>query len=75
MSEEAIYQRKEGRLCAKYKDLNGKWKYLYRKTKAEVNLTSLMVGIRDYDVAKILLTTTATNLVYLRYSKQSELPC
>ena len=31
----SIYRRKDRYWCAKYRDASGKWKYLYRKTKAE----------------------------------------
>jgi integrase len=34
MSEGSVYQRADGRWCAKYRDATGKWRYLYRKTKS-----------------------------------------
>jgi integrase len=36
MSEGSVFQRADKLWCAKYKDANGKWRYLYRKSKADV---------------------------------------
>lgn len=35
MSEGSVFQRKAKSWCAKYKDANGKYRYLYRQTKKE----------------------------------------
>ena len=35
MSEGSVFQRKDGKFCAKYKGADGAWKYLYRRTKTE----------------------------------------
>ncbi len=35
MSEGSIFQRKDGRWVGKFKDVNGSWKCVYRKTKPE----------------------------------------
>jgi hypothetical protein len=32
MSEGTVFQRSDGRWCAKWKDARGDWKYLYRKS-------------------------------------------
>jgi integrase len=48
MSEGSVYQRKDGRWVAKWKDANGKWRYLYRKTKAEAK-KALRQALKDRD--------------------------
>ena len=48
MSEGSVYQRKDGRWVAKWKDANGKWCYLYRKTKAEAK-KALRQALKDRD--------------------------
>ena len=48
MSEGSVFQRKDGKWCAKWKDANGKWRYLYRKTKAEAK-QALREALRDRD--------------------------
>jgi hypothetical protein len=35
VSEGSVFQRSDGRWVAKYKDAQGKWRYLYRKSKTE----------------------------------------
>jgi hypothetical protein len=35
--EGSVYQRADGRWCAKYKEIRGRWRYLYRKTKADAS--------------------------------------
>ena len=34
-TEGSVYQRKDGRWCAQYRDAKVKTRYIYRKTKAE----------------------------------------
>jgi integrase len=48
MSEETVFQRSDGRLCAKYKDTCGKWRYLYRKSKVEAK-KALRQTLKDRD--------------------------
>ena len=48
MSEGSVYRRKDGRWCAKWKDARGKWRYLYRKTKAEAK-QALREALGDRD--------------------------
>jgi hypothetical protein len=48
MSEGTVYRRKDGRWCAKWKDASGKWRYLYRKSKAEAK-QALREALRDRD--------------------------
>src|SRR5215208_669057 len=48
MSEGSVYQRKDGRWVAKYKDAHGTWRYLYRKTKAEAR-QALRQALKDRD--------------------------
>lgn len=48
MSEGSVYQRKDGRWVAKWKDVNGKWCYLYRKTKVEAK-KALRQALKDRD--------------------------
>ncbi len=33
--EGSVFQRKDGEWCGKWKDADGKWRYLYRKSEAE----------------------------------------
>ena len=33
--EGSVFERKDGRWCAKYRDAGGAWRYVYRKTKGE----------------------------------------
>ena len=35
-SEGSVFQRADGKWCAKWKDAQGKWRYLYASTKTEV---------------------------------------
>ena len=48
MSEGSIFQRKDGNWCGKWKDATGKWRYLYRKTKAEAK-AALRAALQDRD--------------------------
>ena len=48
MSEGSVFQRKDGKWCGKWKDASGKWRYLYRKTKAEAK-QELCEALRDRD--------------------------
>ena len=48
MSEGSVYQRKDGRWVAKWKDANGKWHYLYRRTKGEAK-AALRQVLQDRD--------------------------
>lgn len=48
MSEGSVYQRKDGRWVAKYKDARGTWRYIYRKTKAEAR-QALRQALKDRD--------------------------
>ena len=46
--EGSVYQRADGRWVAKYKDLRGTWRYIYRKSKAEAKKT-LRQALKDRD--------------------------
>ncbi len=48
MSEGSVYQRRDGRWVAKYKDARGTWRYIYRKTKAEAR-QALRQALKDRD--------------------------
>jgi hypothetical protein len=48
VSEGSVYQSKDGRWCAKYKDANATWRYLYRKTKPEAK-QALRAALQDRD--------------------------
>ncbi len=48
MSEGTVFQRTDGRWCAKYKDARGIWRYLYRKSKGEAR-KALGATLRDRD--------------------------
>jgi integrase len=48
MSEGTVFQRSDGRWCAKYKDIHGKWRYLYRKSKVEAK-KALRAALKDRD--------------------------
>ncbi len=41
-----VYQRKDGRWAGKYRDIEGSWRYVYRKTEAEAK-EALKEAIRD----------------------------
>ncbi|MDP8940168.1 MAG: Arm DNA-binding domain-containing protein, partial [Actinomycetota bacterium] len=47
-SNGSVYRRKDGYWIAKYKDIEGKWKYIYRKTKAEAK-AALREALNDID--------------------------
>jgi predicted RNase H-like HicB family nuclease len=44
----SVYRRKDGRWVAKHQDLEGSWRYLYRKTKQEAK-QALLEALRDQD--------------------------
>jgi hypothetical protein len=48
MSEETVFERSDGRWCAKYKDARGNWRYLYRKSKVEAK-KALRQALKDRD--------------------------
>ena len=48
MSEGTVFQRTDGRWCAKYKDARGIWRYLYRKSKGEAR-KALRAALKDRD--------------------------
>src|SRR3712207_3228247 len=48
MSEGTVFQRSDGRWCAKYKDARGSWRYLYSKSKGEAR-KALRVALKDRD--------------------------
>src|SRR5215210_3039647 len=48
MSEGSVFQRKDGRWCAKYDDASGKTRYLYRKTKVKAK-QALRQALKDRD--------------------------
>ena len=50
--EGSIYKRKDGRWCGKYVDANGKTRYVYGKSKAEVR-TKLTKAIADKDAGVV----------------------
>ena len=47
-SEGSVFQRKDGKWCAKYKDADGKRRYLYRKSKSEAK-QALREALKDRD--------------------------
>ena len=47
-AEGSVYQRKNGRWCAQYRDAKDKTRYIYRKTKAEAK-KALREALRDRD--------------------------
>jgi integrase len=46
--EGSVYQRADGRWVAKYKDIRGTWRYIYRKSKAEAK-KALRQALKDRD--------------------------
>ncbi len=48
MSEGSVFKRKDGKWCAKYKDVEGKYRYVYRKTKGEAR-QALREALKDRD--------------------------
>jgi integrase len=48
VSEGSVFQRSDGRWVAKYKDAQGKWRYLYRKSKTEAK-QALRLALKDRD--------------------------
>jgi hypothetical protein len=47
-TEGSVYQRKDSRWVAQYKDARGKTRYIYRKTRAEAKQT-LRQALKDRD--------------------------
>lgn len=47
-SEGSVFQRKDGKWCAKWKDADGRWRYLYRKTKQAAK-QALRLALKDRD--------------------------
>jgi len=47
-AEGSVYQRKDGRWVAQYRDARGKMRYLYRKTKTEAK-KALREALKDRD--------------------------
>jgi hypothetical protein len=60
VSEGSVYQRKDGRWVAKWKDINGKWRYLYRKTKTEAK-QALRQALKDRDEGIVPVDKTTLN--------------
>jgi hypothetical protein len=48
VGEGSVFQRKDGRWCAKYEDAKGKTRYIYRKTKGEAK-QALRHALKDRD--------------------------
>jgi hypothetical protein len=48
VSEGSVFQRKDGRYCAKYEDATGKTRYLYRKSKSAAK-AALREALKDRD--------------------------
>src|SRR5918998_1585213 len=48
MSEGSVYQRRDGRWVAKYKDARGTWRYIYRKCKVEAK-QALRQALKERD--------------------------
>jgi integrase len=48
VSEGSVFQRADGRWAAKYKDAEGTWRYVYRKSKAEAK-RALRQALKDRD--------------------------
>lgn len=44
----SVFRRSDGRICAKYKDATGKWRYMYRSTKTEAK-AALREALKDRD--------------------------
>lgn len=47
-SEGCVFRRKDGKWCAKWKDSHGKYRYIYRKTRAEAK-SVLREALKDRD--------------------------
>ncbi len=56
MSEGSVYRRADGRWVAKYKDIRGSWRYLYRKTKVDAKEA---LNDRDHGITPSKLTIGA----------------
>ncbi len=62
--EGSIYRRKDGRRCEKYTDANGKTRYIYAKTKAEIS-TKLTKAVADKDAGVVYNAGTLSVGEYL----------
>jgi integrase len=51
MSEGSVFKRKDGKYCAKYKGADGKYHYIYRKSKAEAK-KALREALKQRDEGK-----------------------
>ncbi len=47
-SEGSVFQRADKKWCGKWKDADGEWRYLYRRTKAEAK-SALRAALKDRD--------------------------
>ena len=47
-SNGTVYWRKDGRWCVKYTDATGRWRYVYRQSKAEAK-QALREALRERD--------------------------
>ena len=66
----SVYQRKDGRWCAKYRDADGKWRYIYRKTKKEAK-QALRAALKDRDDG-ISPSSLTVNDVLTRWLQESK---
>jgi integrase len=48
VSEGSVHQCKDGRWCGTYRDVTGKWRYVYRRTKTEAK-QALREALKDRD--------------------------
>jgi integrase len=71
VSEGSVFQRKDGRWCAKYEDAKGKTRYLYRKTKAEAK-QALRQALRDRDEGIVPVGKMAIGAVLDHWLKSIE---
>ncbi len=62
--EGSIYKRRDGRWCGKYTDANGKTRYVYGKTKAEVR-AKLTKAVAEKDRGIVYDAGTLTVAEYL----------
>lgn len=66
----SVFRRSDGRICAKYKDADGKTRYIYRKTKGEAK-QALREALKDRDdgIAPSKLTVNDVLAKWLQESK------
>jgi integrase len=62
VNEGSVFCRKDGLFCAKYKNASGKWKYIYRKTKAEAK-KALRDALQDRDDGIIPANKTTVGML------------